>query len=330
MRDLRSLPKAHLHLHLEGAMRPSTLRDLAAEDGVAVPPVMEFQDFTSFVALYRAAVARVDREKRLRRLVREAVEDAAADGVVWLEPSFYSPPYRGLFGTDQAAIEVVLDELRAAGAELGVGTALVVAADRTVDPSEALELARVAARLASEGVSGFGLANDEAGHPPGPFGPAFAVAREAGLMSVPHGGELDGPESVLGCLEECGAHRVMHGVRAVESAAVMQRLADSGVCLDVCPSSNLALGVVRSIEEHPLPRLLEAGIRCSINADDPLLFGPGVLDEYQLCRDRLGLDDRALARVAAFSLEASSAPRQVVRSGLDRINEWAADPRSPG
>lgn len=326
MRNLQALPKGHLHLHLEGAMRPSTLASLAAEDGVPVPPIREFTGFPAFVDLYFAAASRLSTEQRLRRVVREVVEDAAADGVVWLEPAFYSPRYRDVFGSDQASIEVVLDELDAAGGDLGVGTGLIVAADRTVDPSEALGLARVAATFAGRGVTGFGLANDESGWPPEPFAEAFSLAREAGLMSVPHGGELHGPASIVGCLDSCGAHRVMHGVRAVESPELMKRLADEEICLDVCPSSNLALGVVASLPDHPLPQLLDAGIRCSVNADDPLLFGPGVLEEYQLCRDEFGLDDVTLARIATWSLECSAAPSSLVGSTLSRIDGWLATP----
>lgn len=305
-------------------MRPATLADLAAEDGVEVPPVRQFNGFTAFVERYVAATHRLHREDRLRRVVREVVEDTAADGVVWLEPAFYSPPYRDTFGSDQAATEIVLDELAAAGQELGVGTGLIVAADRTVDPAEAMGLARMAAIFAGRGVTGFGLANDESGWPPEPFAEAFAVARQAGLMSVPHGGELDGPQSIVGCLDACGADRVMHGVRAVESPELMKRLADEGTCLDVCPSSNLALGVVGSMSEHPLPKLLDAGIRCSLNGDDPLLFGPGILEEYQLSRDQLGLDDVALARIATASIESSAAPATLVAVARVRIEAWLA------
>lgn len=324
MRDLKALPKGHLHLHLEGAMRPSTLIGLAAEDGQPVPPVRAFTGFGAFVALYLAAADRLNTKSRLRRVVREVVEDAAADGVVWLEPAFYPVRYRGLFGSDQAVIELVLDELESAGRELGVGTGLIVAADRTVDPSESVELARIASAYAGRGVTGFGLANDESGCPPEPFAEAFSIARDAGLMSVPHGGELAGPDSIAGCLDACGANRVMHGVRAIESAELMDRLAAEEICLDVCPSSNLALGVVGSLIEHPLPQLLAVGIRCSINADDPLLFGPGILDEYRLSRDQLGLDDATLARVATYSLEASAAPASLKTAAMARIDDWLA------
>lgn len=331
-RDLRSLPKAHLHIHLEGAMRPETLRELAATDGVEVPPVRDFKGFAAFAGLYVAACDLLSDEARLRRVVREVVEDAAADGVTWIEPTFYSPRYAEQFGSDEAVIDIVIDELRASGRRLGVAGGVIVSADRTVDPDEAVHLAKVAARFAGKGVIGFGLANDETGHPPEPFAPAFSIARDAGLLSVPHGGELEGPESIVACLDECGADRVMHGVRAVESPDLMKRLADEGVCLDVCPTSNVLLSVVSRVEEHPLPRLLDAGIRCSLNADDPLLFGPGILEEYELCRQALGLDDETLAGIAACSFESSGAPEDLIAESLVKVASWlpgAARPGSP-
>ena len=327
VRPVGQLPKAHLHLHLEGAMRPATLRALAQERGMEVPQVRDFAGFAAFADLYVAACELIAGESGLRRLVREVVEDAAGDGVVWLEPAFYSPRYRDSIGSDMETIEIVLDELRGAGGDLGVGTGLIVAADRTVDPAEAVELAKIAGRFAGRGVVGFGLANDESGWPPEPFAEAFSIARDAGLLSVPHGGELAGPASVVGCLDACGAHRVMHGIRAVEDPAVLARLADEGIYLDVCPSSNLALSVVSSLEAHPLPALIGAGVRCTLNADDPLLFGPGIADEYQLCRDRLGFDDAMLAQIAGWSLDGSGAPPEVVTAGHQAIEAWlAGDP----
>ena len=275
---------------------------------MTVPPVRGFGSFTAFVGMYLAACRVLRTEADLRRLVREVVEDAAADGVAWVEPALYPSNHRDRLGPDEQTAEIVLDELAVAGAELGVGAGLVIAADRTASPDQAMELARLASRYAGRGVVGFGLANDEAGHPPEPFAAAFALARAAGLLAVPHGGELDGPESVRGCIDACGADRVMHGVRAVEDPDLVARLVDEGVCLDVCPSSNVALAVVDSIEVHPLPELLAAGVSCSINADDPLLFGPGILAEYQLCRDELGFDDDTLAGVARCSIDASGAP----------------------
>jgi adenosine deaminase len=201
---------------------------------------------------------------------------------------------------------------------------VIVAADRTVDPADALDQARLAVAYAGRGVVGFGLANDEAGSPPEPFAAAFAIAREAGLLSVPHAGELEGPRSVRGALDALGADRVQHGVRAVEDPELVRRLADSEVCLDVCPTSNVLLSVVPELAAHPLPALLAAGVRCSLNADDPLLFGPNLLDEYELVRNKLGLDDGALAHIARCSVDASGAPVAVKQQARDAIADWLA------
>ncbi len=173
---------------------------------------------------------------------------------------------------------------------------------------------------------GFGLANDEAAFPPEPFAPAFAIAREAGLLPVPHAGELAGPESVRGALDALHARRLGHGVRAVEDPDLVARLAREQVCLDVCPTSNLLLAVVADLAEHPLPRLLRAGVPCSINADDPLLFGSGLLEEYTVARDGMGLDDGQLAVVAASSIRHSGAPSERRAAALAGIDAWLAVP----
>lgn len=198
----------------------------------------------------------------------------------------------------------------------------MIAADRTIDPADAVVQAHIAVRHAGRGVVAFGLANDELLGPPGHFVEAFDIARDAGLLSTPQAGELDGPHSVVAALDLLGADRIQHGVRAVEQPGLLERLADKGVCLDVCPSSNVLLGVVTSLEEHPLPRLIEAGVRVSINADDPLLFGPGLLEEYELCRAAFGLGDFEMARIAATSISASGACSNTKAEALNAIDEW--------
>lgn len=326
-RSLRALPKAHLHLHLEGAMRAATLAELAAGYGVPVPGTRGFGSFGAFADLYVAATDVLRAADDLRRVVREVVEDSAADGAVWVEPQFFPPYYEGRLGTVPEVIDVVVDEGLAAARELGVGFGLMVAADRTRDPAEAELLAGQAADRAGRGVVSFGLANDEVAGPPEPFARAFAVAREAGLVSAPHAGELAGPDSVRGALDALGARRIGHGVRAVEDASLVARLAEEGVCLDVCPTSNLSLGVVPALADHPLPALLEAGVACSLGSDDPLLFGSGLLQEYAVARDVLGLDDAQLARVALSGLEAAAhAPPALVAAATAAVSEWLQRP----
>jgi adenosine deaminase len=326
MRDLRGLPKAHLHVHLEGAMRPSTLRELCAHYQIPVPLIESYGSFADFSATYVAACGSLQTEQDLRRLVFEVVEDAAQAGAVWVEPSSYVPHHRRFQGSDQATTEIILDELASAAAHFGIGAGFMVAADRTLDPYDAIEQARLAIDYQNQGVVSFGLANDEAGHPPELFADAYQLARDAGLLATPHAGELAGPESVAGALDALGANRIQHGVRAIEDPDLVARLAASSVCLDVCPSSNILLSVFPSLAEHSLPALLDAGVRCSLNADDPLLFGPNLLEEYQLCRSDFGFDDDRMAFIARCSIEASGAPADLKARGAAAVDAWLAAP----
>lgn len=323
-RGLVALPKAHLHLHLEGAMRPSTLHKLCEAQGVPVPTVAaSYGSFADFQELYIAARSVIRSVDILTRLVREVVEDAAADGALWIEPAVNLRGHQSL-GDDDFVCQTLVEAGRQAAADAGVGVGWLVSADRTQSPDLAVEQATVAARFSGNGVVAMGLANDEAAAAPEPFGPAFTIARDAGLISAPHAGEHGGPESVRGALDTLAADRIEHGVRSVEEAELVSRLADERVCLDVCPTSNVALSVVPDLSAHPLPRLLEAGVPCSINADDPLLFGVGLLDEFILCREQLGLDDAALALCARNSFDHSGAPADLKIRARQAIEDWLA------
>lgn len=303
-------------------MRPGTLVELAEAYGIEVPVTRGFGSFSAFADMYVAACDVLRAPADLRRLVDETVQDAHRAGAVWVEPSLFAPRHRARFGADEAVIELVLDALAESSVRYGVGAGLLVAADRTSAPEDAVEQATLAVRYADLGVVGFGLANDEAQWPPEPFRPAFDIIREAGLLSVPHAGELAGPESVRAALESLGANRIQHGVRAVEDSDLVGRLADERICCDVCPTSNIALGVYPSLAEHPLGALLDAGVPCSVNADDPLLFGPDLLEEYQLCRDQLGFDDERMAQIAGHSIDHSGAPGELVASTRERMGAW--------
>jgi adenosine deaminase len=324
MRALVALPKAHLHLHLEAGMRPETLTELAGFHGIDVPPIAGFGSFTEFSGMYLAACDVLRRPDDFARVIDEIVADAKADGAAYVEPSFYAPRYADWPGATEGVIEMVLDLLAASSARHGVAARLMLAADRTFDPAQAVEQAKLAVRYADRGIVGFGLANDEAPWPPEPFAEAFAVAREGGLLSTPHAGELAGAESVRGALDALHADRVQHGVRAIEDPELVKRLADEQVCCDVCPTSNVLLSVVPSMEASALGPLLDAGVPCSVNADDPLLFGPGLLDEYEVCRQQLGFDDARMAHIARCSVEHSGAPAAVKASALAGIDAWLA------
>jgi adenosine deaminase len=321
-RDLLGLPKAHLHLHLEGGMRPQTLADLAATYGMPVPVVRGFGSFPMFADMYLAACEVLRSPQDLQRLIDETFDDAVEAGAVYIEPALFVPHHRERLGPDEQVLEMALDAMAAASARTGVAAGLMMAGDRTLPPEQATQQAELAARYAGRGVVAFGLANDEAPYPPEPFADAFRVARRAGLLATPHAGELAGPASVVGALDTLGANRIQHGTRSIEDPRLVERLAAEGICLDMCPTSNLLLSVVDNLADHPLPALLEAGVPCSLNADDPLLFGPGLLEEYQLCRDTLELGDEQLAQIARASLQCSGAPASVIEAGLAGIDRW--------
>ena len=329
MGSLDTLPKAHLHLHLTGGMRHQTLVDLADEQGVSLPhgllePTSVDLDATGlrgwnkFQRLYDQARNLLVGETEVRRVVGEIVEDQALAGVGWLElqvdPSTYAPRLGGLHAT----VEVVLDALVGAGARHGVGVGLIVASNRTRHPGDAETHARVARQFAGQGVVGFGLSNDETRGDMRDFEKAFRIARDAGLIGVPHAGELRGAGSVLLAVERLGATRIGHGVRSVEDPSVLELLASLAVACEVNPVSNVMLGVNHSVAESPWRTLREAGVLVAIGADDPLVFGASLLDNYAA----LGATDAELADLARCSVRASTAPPAVQDRLLTGIDAW--------
>lgn len=340
VRDLAQLPKAHLHLHLTGGMRPATLVELAAQQGIRLPAelldphgarldVTARRGWPRFQRLYDAARDVLRGPDDIRRLVHEIAEDECAAGSGWVEvqvdPSSYAPRLGGL----QATVELVLDAMSVAAADTGVGMALVVAANRTRHPGDAETLARLAKRFAGRGVVGFGLSNDETRGPPEDFAKAFRIARAAGLLAVPHAGELRGERSVRGAVEVLGAARLGHGVRAVEDAATMSLLAERGVVLEVCPASNVALGVAGAIEQVPVRALRAAGVPVALGADDPLLFRSGLFEQYASVRDSARLSDAELADLARCAVQGSAAPVERQAGLLAGIDAWLAAPITP-
>ena len=335
-RDLATLPKAHLHLHFTGSMRHGTLVELAERDGVVLPdalvedwpPTLSAADekgWFRFQRLYDVARSVLRTPDDVRRLVLEAAEDDVADGGRWLEIQVDPSGYAARVGGITAFTELVLDAIASASAATGLGMALVVAANRTRHPLDARTLARLAGQYADDGVVAFGLSNDERRGVTQEFGPAFAIARRAGLHLVPHGGELLGPDSVRAVLGTLGADRLGHGVRSVEDPALLDRVVEAGVALEVCPVSNVSLGVYTDLSSVPVPALLEAGATVALGADDPLLFGSRLLGQYAAVRAAHDLDDATLARLAAMSVHASYAPDSLKKAVLEDIDAWMED-----
>ncbi len=314
-RDLRALPKAHLHLHLDGAIRPSTQAELAAAGGIDAAVPTSYASFADFGTAITAAASCLRTPADVERVIAEIVEDAGAAGAVYVQPSLWPGLFGGRLGTSAEALDVVLAAGRAASERLGVGFGVVLAANRDRGAAEAVELARLAADRAGDGVVAFGMDGDETSVPSAEFAEAFAIARAAGLRAIPHAGEGTGPDAVRDALDLLEADQLMHGIAAADDPELLDRLAWTP--LHVCPTSNAMLGAVPSLDKHPLPRLLAAGVPCSINADDPTLFGTDLLAEYTVARDVLGLTDEQLAACARTSLLSCDAP-------TDGVDDWLA------
>jgi adenosine deaminase len=318
MRDLTTLPKANLHLHLTGAMRPATLVELAVRAGLAVPPPLPdgVYAWSAFQSRYDAARAALRGAAEVTRVVAEAVADDRADGAGWVELQVDPFSYAGRLGGEEAVIETVV-------AALGDHGGLVLAASWARPPEVAMTVARLAARYAGRGVVGFGLSNDEREGRVDDFVPAFRIAAEAGLLAVPHAGFYEGGWHVRACVERLGAARIGHGLSAAADPATRDLLAERRVALEVCPTSYPPFGVAE-LAALPLRALLAAGVPVALGSDDPLLFGTGLAGQYAIARQHLGLSDDELAALARHSVTASAAPPRRQADLLRAIDAWLA------
>ena len=319
-------------------MRPGTLAMLADKHGVRLPdaltkswpPTLSATDergWFRFQRLYDMARACVRDEGDMRRIVREAAQDDAAEGSRWLELQVDPTSYAPFVGGITPALEIVLDEARSASQDVGIGVAVVVAANRIRHPLDARTLARLAARHAGDGVGhvvGFGLSNDERRGVTAEFAPAFDIARRAGLACVPHGGELLGAAAVSETLATLAPDRLGHGIRSVEDSRVLDDVVRRGVTLEVCPGSNVALGVYGTARDVPLRQLVDAGANIALGADDPLLFGSRLSAQYETARTVHGLSDVELAELARGSVQGSRAPEPLRKQILADIEAWLA------
>jgi len=314
-------------------MRHATLLELAEREAIALPdslvsewpPELSAADekgWFRFQRLYDVARSVLRTPDDVRRLVREAAEDDVRDGGRWLEIQVDPSGYAGLFGGITAFTDLVLDAVAAASRDTGLGIAVVIAANRTRHPLDARTLARLAGQYAGRGVVGFGLSNDERRGVTADFAAAFAIADRAGLRLVPHGGELRGPEHIRTCLDSLHAGRLGHGVRSAEDPELLDRIVSSGVALEVCPVSNVALGVYSDPASVPLPELMAAGAQIALGADDPLLFGSRLAGQYATMRAAHDLADEQLAELARMSFRASCAPSDLVAAALAEIDDW--------
>lgn len=343
---IRSMPKAELHIHLEGAIQPATVLELAAAHGMlhTLPaPDVEglrrwfvFRDFDHFVDIFCAIQELLRTGDDFATIAYRNGEDMAAQGIRYRELTVTSFTHTHLQGKSIGIEEIwagLEDGRRRARRDFGVEMRWVVDIPRNVSlkagqpynpfPAETT-LAHALAGMAY-GVIGFGLGGNEVGAPPEPFAHAFAKARAAGLHSLPHAGETVGPASVWGALNALGAERIGHGVRAMEDPALLLHLKERQIPLEINPFSNVRLGVYPSAEQHPFLHLDRMGLFVTLNSDDPPLFNTSLLDEYQLLADTFGYDEANLARIARNGFAASCAEPELKQKLLAEFDAWAAD-----
>ncbi len=331
MRDLATLPKAELHVHLEGAMRIATVRELADREGVPTPSGLvgggwRFANFDDFIVQYTATCALLTELEDFRRIAYEFCEDEARNGVRYAEVVFSPSNHAPRLGDDWfGPIEAVLDGLEAGRRESGVTARVAPDLVRDAGLEVAERSLEVALKYAGRGVVALNAAGSERS-PVAPFGPLFRRAKDAGLRSVPHAGEWAGPRNVWETLEHCVPDRIGHGVRSVEDPSLVAHLAEKGIPLEVSPVSNVATGVYASLAEHPFRVLRDAGVTVTLNSDDPPMFGAWLADVYRSAAETWDYDDGSLADIARTGVRASFADDELRSEILEGIDTWLTEP----
>lgn len=333
LRDfITGLPKAELHVHHVGSASPAVVAELASRHPGVVPTdpavlaeYFTFTDFAHFIELYLSVVDLIRTPEDVRSLTYGVAQGLAAQQVRYAELTCTpeTSVIRGI--APEAYVEAIEDARIAAARDLGVELQWIfdIAGENGI-PGADTTLA-VALDHGPSALVGFGLGGPEIGVPRPQFKPHFDAARSAGLHSVPHAGESTGPGTIRDAIEKLGAERIGHGIAAASDPALMTLLAEREITLEVCPTSNVATRCVPSLEAHPLPALVAAGIPVTINSDDPPMFGTTLNREYEIAADVLGLDRNGVADLARQSVRRSFAPADTKARILREIDAYAAE-----
>ncbi len=304
------IAKVELHVHLEGTAPPELIGRLAQRNGLEVPAGLldhadrfVYTDFLDFLRAYDTAASVIRTAEDYRDITYEYLRSCADEGAIYVELTA-SPDHAALVGlTDAehlAGIAQGIDDARPHGIE----GRILISAVRNFGVEQALRVARHAAERPHPYVVGFSMAGDEANHPPGQFAQAYGIVAEAGLGCTIHAGEWAGAQSVRGALE-LPISRISHGVRAIEDPGLVSEIADRGIVLECCPTSNVVLGVFPSYEAHPLRALADAGVRLTLGSDDPPYFGATIGGEYEIAAQKLGFDDDDLRAITGTAIDAA-------------------------
>jgi adenosine deaminase len=305
------VPKAELHVHLEGTAPPELIRRLAERNGLRLPDGVlagpngfRYDDFLDFLRTYDLAASVIRTGEDYRDIVYEYLVSCAREGAVYVELTA-SPDHAALVGlSDEEHLDGIARGIDDARAEHGIEGRILISCVRNFGVERALRVARHAAERPHRYVVGFSMAGDEQNFPAGDYAEPFEIAASAGLGCTVHAGEWAGPESVRAALE-LPITRIAHGVRSIEDPALVEELAEREIVLEVCPTSNVVLGVFPTYEEHPLPQLIEAGVRVTLGSDDPPYFGASIGGEYAIAGERMGLGDTLLREVTRTAVSAA-------------------------
>ena len=326
---IRGLPKAELHLHIEGTLEPEMMFELAARNGVALPfaSVAEvrdayvFDDLQSFLDIYYQGAAVLHTEQDFYDLMYAYLDRVAADGVrraeVFFDPQTHTERGIGF----PVFMEGFLRAIDDAEERLGISAALILCFLRHLSGDEAVATWQEAAAY-HDRILAVGLDSSEVGNPPEGFEEAYALAREAGLHAVAHAGEEGPPAYILGAIDVLGAERIDHGLRGEEDEEVIERLVVDGIPLTMCPLSNVKLRAFDRLENHNLKRLMDRGVRVTVNSDDPAYFGGYIGDNYVAVTEALGLSDDEIVRIARDSLEATFVPDEERAALLAQLDAY--------
>ena len=318
------VPKAELHCHIEGAASPDLVLEQARKYNADMSAVIRdgafvWHDFTSFLAAYDAASGLFRSEEDYALLAEDYLTGIAQDGAIYSE-IFISPDHARNAGLSPAAYADALGEgIARAREKTGIEGRMIVNGVRHFGAGSVEGAARFAATCGNPFVTGFGMAGEERhGHARDHLR-AFEIAREAGLGITVHAGELAGWQSVADALAHIRPSRIGHGVRAIENSDLVRRIADEGIVLEVCPGSNIALGVFADFAAHPLPALMQAGCKVTLNADDPPYFSTSLKREYEIAAAHFGLDDAALTAITKTAIEAAFVDEETRAALLARL-----------